>query len=115
MSTFVLIITDHVVCFVLSLQICKYEKARGSGFRCEDACDFAVKPEKSRDVNGFSCTVNIQKEGDDDEHSFDLHPGFTPVKVEKNTFNNRRSLYVCVTQLLCLEKSRISHLDFQVL
>ena len=90
-------ITDHVVCCVSSLQIYKYEKARGSGYRCKDACDFAVKPEDGRDVNGFCCNVKFQQEGDDEEHSFYLNPGFTPLKVEKNTWG---SLFyaICATK-----------------
>ena len=86
------IITDHVVCCDSLLQIYKYEKAGGSGFRCQDSCEFAVKPEDDRDVNEFSCTVKFQQEGDDEEHSFDVYPGFTPLKVEKNTCCSKRSL-----------------------
>jgi len=61
-------------------QIYKYEKARGSGFRSKDACDFAVKPEDGRDVGAFSCEVKFQQEDDDQEHSFSVYPGFTPLK-----------------------------------
>ena len=84
--------TDDLACCVSSVQIYKYEKARGSGFRCQDACDFAFKPEDGRNVNEFSCTVRFQQEGDDEEHSFDVHPGFTPLKVEKNTRSSTGSL-----------------------
>ena len=76
----------------ISLQIYKYEKARGVGFLCQDAYDFAVKPEEGRDVNAFSCTVKFQQEGNDEEHLFDAHPGFTPLKVEKNTRSSMGSL-----------------------
>ena len=75
------------------MQVFKYEQARGSGFRCQDACDFAVKPEDGRDVNEFFCTVKFQQEGDDEEHEFDVYPGFPPLKVEKNTQSNRGSLF----------------------
>lgn len=71
------IVTDLVICFVSSLQRYEYEK----GFRSKDACDFAVKPEDGRDVNGFFCDVKFQQEGDHKEHSFYLNPGFTPLKV----------------------------------
>ncbi|XP_020601650.1 uncharacterized protein LOC110040726 isoform X2 [Orbicella faveolata] len=60
-------------------QIYKYENAR-SGFRSIDACDFALKPEDGLDVNEFSCWVKFQQEDDDEEHSFYLNPGFTPLK-----------------------------------
>jgi len=73
-------------------QIYRYEKARGSGFRSKDACDFAVKPEDGRVVKAFSCEVKFQQEDDDQEHSFSVYPGFTPLKVERLICCNSKSL-----------------------
>ena len=60
-------------------------RANGNGFRSKDSCDFAVKPEDGRDVNGFSCMVEFQQEGGDDDHKYSIYvnPGFTPLRVEK--------------------------------
>jgi len=64
-------------------QIYKCGKARGSGFRSTDACDFAVKPEDGQEVEGFRCNVKFQQEDDDQEHSIYLNPGFTPLKRQR--------------------------------
>ena len=76
-------------------------KASGSGFRCEDACDFAVRPEDGRDVNAFSCIVKFQQEDDNEEHSFDLYPGFTPLKVEENKKEKKKRKIIAAIGKAC--------------
>ena len=70
------------------LQVYKYEKAI-------DACDFAVIPEDGQDVKSFSCWVKFQQKDADEEHWLYLNPGFTPLKVEKNTFAVREAFNFC--------------------
>ena len=69
------------------MQVYNYRRANGTRFRAKDPCEFAVKPEDGRDVNGFSCIVKFQQEDGDDDHEYDiyLNPGFTPLRVEKST------------------------------
>ena len=58
-----------------------------------NACDFAVKPEDGRDVNGFCGLVKFQQEDHVEEYSIYLNPGFTPLKVRLSTcFNISLSL-----------------------
>ena len=70
------------------MQIYNYQIAYGNGFRSINACDFAVKPEDGRNVNGFSGFVNFQQEGQAEEYSIYLNPGFTPLKVSLSTCYN---------------------------
>ena len=74
------------------VQVYNSGRANGTGFRSQDFCDFAVKPEDGRDVNGFSCMVKFQQEDDHQEYSIYLNPGFTPLKVEERICNSRGSL-----------------------
>ena len=64
-----------------------YRRANGSGFGLEDSCDFAVKPEDGRVVNGFSCHLKFAQEDrdEDEEYSIYVNPGFPPLRVEKST------------------------------
>ena len=74
-------------CILSLVQVYYCGRANGNGFRSKDSCDFAVKPEDGRDVNGFSCLVEFQQEGGDDDHKYSIYvnPGFTPLRVEKRS------------------------------
>ncbi|XP_078343251.1 uncharacterized protein LOC144628987 isoform X2 [Oculina patagonica] len=75
-------------------QIYIYEKVNGNGFRSKDACDFDVKPEEGRDVNGFSCIIKFQQEDHPQEYLIYLNPGFTPLKrqnIRKSSAEGCRS------------------------
>ncbi|XP_020610357.1 netrin receptor UNC5A-like isoform X2 [Orbicella faveolata] len=91
------------------MQIYHYEKGSRNGFRTNNACDFAVKPEDGRDVDGFSCIVKFQQEGHIQEYSIYLNPGFTPLKRQNirrkpaagglivTASNNTRAIAGCST------------------
>ena len=62
-------------------------------------------------MNGFCCNVKFQQEGDDEEHLFDAHPGFTPLKVEKSTRGSMESLLIFLFCDLCVSLVRVHNWD----
>ena len=64
-----------------------YDDSHGGRFRYKDACVFAVKPVKGREVEEFSCSLSFQQEGHDTEHAIYLNPGFSLVEVILNVAN----------------------------
>ncbi|RMX52941.1 hypothetical protein pdam_00010931 [Pocillopora damicornis] len=61
-------------------QVYIYDDSHGGRFRYKDACAFAVKPVKGREVEEFSCSLSFQQEGHDTEHAIYLNPGFSLVE-----------------------------------
>ena len=63
-------------------------------------------------MDEFSCTVKFQQEGDDQGHLFDVHPGFTPLKVEKSTRGSMESLLIFFLFCdLCVSLVRVHNWD----
>lgn len=61
-------------------QIYHCNKPYGRGFRAVDAIDIIAKPKKGREVNGFSCKIMFQQDGDEEVHEIYVNPGFPPLK-----------------------------------
>ncbi|CAH3155234.1 unnamed protein product [Pocillopora meandrina] len=93
------------------------DDSHGGRFRYKDACAFAVKPVKGREVEEFSCSLSFQQEGHDTEHAIYLNPGFSLVEKsvepgKARTHFNSASAAGCSTSSAPEERDR-DNLDEQ--
>ncbi|XP_022807480.1 uncharacterized protein LOC111344511 [Stylophora pistillata] len=66
-------------------QIYHCNKPYGRKKRAVDAIDIIAKPKKGREVNGFSCKIMFQQDGDEEVHEIYVNPGFPPLKLSHAT------------------------------
>nr|XP_058960246.1 uncharacterized protein LOC131787178 [Pocillopora verrucosa] len=65
------------------------DDSHGGRFRCKDACVFAVKPMKGREVKPFTCNLTFQQEGHETAHTIYVNPGYPLVEGSIEPANAR--------------------------